>query len=325
MDKTVTLLQGFIESYDLEHVCRFWVDNETDDFDRYWVYMVLDKGWYYSTKPDFIVRRMKQGLKSEIRKYLGLDVEVGITFEDCSDADSINESISQNFKRRLLTYDFDEEIKNIFDYEINAYLYTNLSDFISDVCDILSNNLIDSISDYTPTPKEKDELYYYFVGQFSNKIKQEYVKTLKNRANESVKKIIVTETQYKRLFEEKKTKKEMFQELIDEKLEYIKNSCEKHIIPNDISFTSCDFVDMIESIKVVEVDTMTGARTDMEGNLYDTTPSIYIKVMINYSTIRNYYDFDDVIYDIKYGLKKSTGLPLVFDYRTNNLNQNKEW
>jgi hypothetical protein len=325
MDKTVTLLQGFIESYDLEHVCRLWVDDEADENGDYWVYMVLDKSWYLTTKPDFIVRRMKQGLKSEIRKYLGLDVEVGITFEDCGDADSINESISQNFKRRLLIYDFDEEIKNIFDYEINTYLYTNLGDFISDVCDILANNLIDSISDYTPTPKEKDELYYYFIEEFSNKIKQEYVKTLKNRANKSVKQIIVTETQYKRLFEEKKPKKEMFQELIDEKLEYIKNSCEKDIIPNDISFTSCEFVDMIESIKVVEVDTMTGARTDMEGNLYDTTPSIYIKVMINYSTIRNYYDFDDVIYDIKYGLKKSTGLPIVFHYRTNNLNQNKEW
>ena len=325
MDKTVTLLQGFIESYDLEHVCRFWVDDEADENGDYWVYMVLDKKWYWATKPNFIVSRMKQGLKSEIRKYLGLDIEVGITFEDCGDDNSINESISQNLKRRLSSYDFDEEIKNIFDYEINAYLYSNLGDFISDVCDILVNNLIDSISDYTPTPKEKDDLYYYFVEEFSNKIKQEYIKTLKNRANESVKKIIVTETQYKRLFEEKKPKKELFQELINEKLEYIKKSCEKDIIPNDISFTSCEWADMIESITVDEINMMTGARTDMEGNLYDTTPSLYIKVIINYSTIRNYYDFDNVIYDIQYGLKKSTGLPLVFTYRTNNLKQNKEW
>ena len=83
---------------------------------------------------------------------------------------------------------------------------------------------------------------------------------------------------------------------------------------------------MIESIKVDEMNMMTGARTDMYGNKYDSTPSIFIKLTINYQTIRNYHDFDEVIFDIKHMLRKSTGgLPIVLDYRTNNLKTTNEW
>jgi hypothetical protein len=266
---------------------------------------------------------MRQGLKEDIKNWTGIEVSyVGSITRKCNGL--VNESISPNLKRRVMMYDFNEELNNVLGYEINPHLYTNVGDYISDVCDIMVNNLIDGISDYAPTPKEKDELYYYFVGQFSSKIKKEYDKTIKQITNESVKKIIITETQYKKLFEQKLSKIEMFQELIDEKLEHIKNTCENNILLNDVSLTSCEYVDIIESIKVVDVDVMTGERTDMEGKLYDTTPSIYIKIIINYFNIRSYYDFDDVTYDIKYGLKKSTGLPLIFDYRTNNLNKMKQ-
>ena len=82
---------------------------------------------------------------------------------------------------------------------------------------------------------------------------------------------------------------------------------------------------MIDSIKVDEVNMMTGARTDMDGNMYDSTPSIYVKLMINYSNLRDRYDFDEITYDLRHILKKSTGgLPIIFDYRTNNINKIKE-
>lgn len=331
MGKTVKLLEKFLSSYELENVCRIWVDNEPDDHDNYWVYMVLDKDWYYSSKPDFIVRRMKQGLRELINNYLGLyNIQVGITFEDCGIKDSINEEISPRLKRRITLYDFNEELRNVLDYEINAYLYTNVSDFISDVCDTMYNNLVDSFRDYKPTPKENDELYYFLVYQFSEKIKNYYDRTLKRRANESVKKIIVTESQYKRLFEQKQTKIEMFQDLINDKLEYIRGFCNEDLSAEnyggDVGFGSCDNVAVIDSIKVDEVDTMTGARTDMSGNLYDSTPSIYIKFTINYDAIITQYDFDDVVYDLKHMLRKSTGgLSIVFDYRTKRLNSIKDW
>jgi hypothetical protein len=240
--------------------------------------------------------------------------------------------ISTNLKRRLLTFNFDEELKTILEYEMNAYLYNRPVDFIEDVCDNLVNNLIDTISDYIPTPKERDELYYYFVSQFSDKIHKEFKKAhnSKRQTNESVKKIIVTESQYRRLFEQKQTKVDVFQELINDKLEYIRGFCDQSLSAEeyrgDVGFGSCDGLEIIDSIKVDEVNVMTGGRTDMDGNLYDVTPSIYIKLTINYSNIRNHYHFDNIVYDLKHILKKSTGgLPIVFDYRTKNLNKNKEW
>jgi hypothetical protein len=63
----------------------------------------------------------------------------------------------------------------------------------------------------------------------------------------------------------------------------------------------------------------------MDGNMYDSTPSIYVKLMINYSNIRDRYDFDEITYDLRHILKKSTGgLPIIFDYRTNNISKIKE-
>jgi hypothetical protein len=240
--------------------------------------------------------------------------------------------ISTNLKRRILTFNFDEELKNILEYEMNAFLYNRPVDFIEDVCDNLVNNLIDTISDYIPTPKERDELYYYFVSQFSDKIHKEFKKahSSKRQTNESIKKIIVTESQYRRLFEQKSSKIEVFQDLIDDKLEYIRGFCSEELsaeeYSGDVGFASCDDIAVINSIKVDEVNMMTGSRTDMSGNPYDSTPSIYIKLTIDYTDIRSHSSFDDIVYDLKHILKKSTGgLPIVFDYRTRNLNKNKEW
>ena len=143
-------------------------------------------------------------------------------------------------------------------------------------------------------------------------------------------KIIVTESQYQRLFEQKKPKIELFQDLIDNGLEYIRGFCDETLsaenYSGDVGFGSCDVVDMIDSIKVDEVNMMKGARTDMEGNMYDSTPSIYVKLTINFTNIKEYVDFDDIVYDLKHFLRKSTGgLPIVLDYRINNLNKNREW
>jgi hypothetical protein len=328
MNKTITLLEKFLKHYTMEGTCGFLVQPDEDGGIPS-VYIIFDLDWLkeIQTKPDFVARRMIQGLKEAIKNWTGIEVSyVGSITRKCNGL--VNESISPNLKRRVMMYDFNEELNNVLGYEINPHLYTNVGDYISDVCDIMVNNLIDGISDYAPTPKEKDELYYYFVGQFSSKIKKDYDKTIKQITNESVKKIIITETQYKKLFEQKLSKIEMFQELIDEKLEYIRGFCDKDLdaenYSGDVGFESCDEVEIIDSIKVDEVNMMTGARTDMDGNMYDSTPSIYVKLIINYSSLRDRYDFDAVTYDIKYGLKKSTGLPLILDYRTNNLNKMKQ-
>jgi len=123
------------------------------------------------------------------------------------------------------------------------------------------------------------------------------------------------------LTEQKVSKKEMFQELINEKLEYIKKNCEEYdstSYSDGIGIGTCNVVDIVDNIVVDEVNMMSSARTDMSGKLYDVTPSIYLKLIINLHSATKIYDFDDLVYDLKHMIRKSTGLMVIFDYRINN-------
>jgi hypothetical protein len=125
----------------------------------------------------------------------------------------------------------------------------------------------------------------------------------------------------KTITEQKVSKKELFQEIIDDNLEYIKKYCNELNADNyasHISFSTCDYVDIIDGISVDEVVMISGTRTDMEQKMYDTTPGIYLKLTINLHSATKMSDFDELIYDLKHILRKSTGLLVVFDYRINN-------
>jgi hypothetical protein len=434
MDKTIKLLEEFLKDYTMEGACGFWVQPDEEGGTPS-VYIVLDLDWIQSiqTKPDFVARRMRQGLKEDIKNWTGVDVHyVGSTAKKCDNTKDINESVSTYLRRRFSVDKMKEDIDNIVDYELNpcefdnvddfiseacdllAYRYfedsklsdeeskklypsfvnlfeehltkvynkrcvkglreslspsvrrrlsfdeykesldnlmedslnpcsfDNVGEFISEVCDIMVYNLVEDLGEEV-SPRDKDNLYYYFVDTFGEYIANYYKKECNEEyTNESIinwelwhkvkgtnKKIIVTESQYNRLFEQKKSKVEMFQDLINDKLEYIRGFCNKDLdaenYSGDVGFETCAELEMIDSIKVDEVNMMTGARTDMDGNMYDSTPSIYVKLMINYSNLRDRYDFDEITYDLKNILKNSTGkLPIVFDYRTNNINKIKE-
>jgi hypothetical protein len=131
-------------------------------------------------------------------------------------------------------------------------------------------------------------------------------------------KYIITESQYKTLIEQKASKKEMFQDLIDEKLEYIKKNCVEYDSTSydyGIGIGTCNVVDIVDNIVVDEVNMMSSARTDMEGNMYDVTPGIHLKLIVNLHSATKIYDFDDLVYDLKHMLRKSSGgLMVVFDY-----------
>ena len=124
------------------------------------------------------------------------------------------------------------------------------------------------------------------------------------------------------LKEQKSDKREMFQEMINEKLDYIRKGCNDlshESFPNDISFSSCDVIDTVDSITVNEITVISSARTDMSGEPYDVTPGLYIKLTINISSAKKIFDFDDLVYDLKHMLRKSSGgLMVVFDYVINN-------
>jgi hypothetical protein len=135
-------------------------------------------------------------------------------------------------------------------------------------------------------------------------------------------KIEIDSEEQENLNEQKSNKQELFQELVNDKLEDIKKQCDElssDTFTNEVGFDTCHDAEVVDSITVNEVNIMTAARTDMYGNMYDQTPSIYVKLTINFSSAKPQYDFDDIIYDLKWMLKKSTGkLPIVLDYRTNN-------
>jgi len=333
MDKTINILEEFLKDYTMEGVCGFWVQPDEDGGIPS-VYIVLDLDWLQSspTKPDFVARRMRQGLKEDIKNWTGIDVSyVGSTAKKCGTIKNIDESISPYLRRRLSFENIKQDIENLVDYELNPCEFSNIGDFVAEACDMLVYSYVEDleVSFQKVSSREKDTLYYFLVDSFGNHLANVYKQRCVKGLKESKKRIIVTESQYRRLFEEKKTKKEVFQELIDEKLQYIKDSCENissESFPNDVGFTSCDNVDTIESIKVTDVKVLTGTRTDMYGNQYDSTPSIFIKLKIDYTSVKGHENFDEIIFDIKHMLRKSTGgLQIVFDYEQQNLTTNREW
>ena len=328
MDKTIKLLEEFLKYYTMEGACGFWVQPDEDGGIPS-VYIIFDLDWLQSlqTKPDFVARRMRQGLKEDIKNWTGVDVPyVGSTAKKCDNIKDINESVSTYLRRRFSFEDMKENIDSIVDYELNPCQFSDVGDFIAEACDMLSYNCLEEIQ---VSPKDKDGFYVALVDLFGEYLVSIYEKRCVKGLKESKKRIIVTESQYKRLFEQKKSKLDMFQDLINDKLEYIRGFCSKDLdaenYSGDVGFEACSEVEMIDSIKVDEVNMMTGARTDMDGNMYDSTPSIYVKLMVNYSNLRDRYDFDEITYDLRHILKKSTGgLPIVFDYRTNNISKIKE-
>ena len=86
-DRQVSLIQNFLKDFEIEGICGFWVDDDRDDHDSIWVYIILDLDWLNdnqeSTKPGFVANRMRNGVKGEIKKFLGIDVMVGSIAKRC--------------------------------------------------------------------------------------------------------------------------------------------------------------------------------------------------------------------------------------------------
>ena len=85
MDKNVKLLEKFMENFDMDGICGFWIDDEEDIDDKYWVYIIIDRDFIEGTKPGFVAQRLRNHLKSEIKKFTNIDVEIGTTSRRCSE------------------------------------------------------------------------------------------------------------------------------------------------------------------------------------------------------------------------------------------------
>jgi hypothetical protein len=136
-------------------------------------------------------------------------------------------------------------------------------------------------------------------------------------------KYILTESQYNLIVESQKYK-QLFQDLIDADLSYIRNECEKENenYVRDVSDYSCDQVEQVERIVVTDAEWITVKHSNRE------TEEKYmsVKIMIYYSSIRRgNLDADDLTYDLELMIRKSTGMPFILNYESTNTNTSFEW
>jgi hypothetical protein len=196
-EKTVKILESFLETYTMEGVCSFFVDSEED---RISVYIVLDLDWVNKefTKPGFVANRMRSALKEEIKKYTGLDVYVGSTARKCEE--NINESLSIYLRRRLSFENMKQDIDNLVDYELNPCEFNDIGDFIAEACDMLSYNYLEDLRQVSP--KDRDTFYTSLVDLFGKYLVNIYKKRCIKGFKESKNTYMVTKLQYNKLLNE---------------------------------------------------------------------------------------------------------------------------
>ena len=227
-EKTVNLLESFLSDKQVDGVCGYIVDPDGEGPIQVIVVLDIDYIQEANTKPGFIARMIREGVKQEIKKWIGLDVYVGSTAKKCENK-SISESMSPHVRRRLDFNVLKQEINNIVDYELSVSCDSPVGEFIGEACDMLNERVLDDIVASTNVKvslKEKDELYFYLVNTFGNYLAKKYKVRCADKISESKKKYVVTESQYKNLLEgsteedsieDSKKFYKLFKKIIDEK------------------------------------------------------------------------------------------------------------
>ena len=134
---------------------------------------------------------------------------------------------------------------------------------------------------------------------------------------------IITEQQYNLILESQKNI-EVFQEIIDDKLNYIRRVCEKGAddYEGDVGEESCNQIEQVEKVVVTNADWVTVTHSNRpEEHKYMT-----INIMIYYSSIRRgQMDADDLAYDLEKILRTKTTMPILLNYESTNTNKTFEW
>jgi hypothetical protein len=137
-------------------------------------------------------------------------------------------------------------------------------------------------------------------------------------------KYIITESQYNLILESKKYI-QLFQEIIDTKLKYIRKVCEMGAedYEGDVGDESCRQIEDISKIEVTDADWVTIKHS----NRPQEEKYMHVKIMVYYSSIRQYgnFDADDLSYDLEQMIRKSTAMPFILNYDTTNTNKNFDW
>jgi len=262
--------------------------------------------------PFFLPQLMIPGIVAGAARAVNKILKPGLT-ETESYKTFWGKSILRAFKLAEGDLDLEDPLSKIF------FISDGLMTMMDDKYKVKFARYIADLADEKPDDEEVPE--YFVENELRNWVNDKFVLDPPLPPKTSPNQDLDLDDQ-ETLQEQKSDRKEVFQELINEKLDYIKKGCNDishESFPNDISFSSCDVIDNVDSITVDEINMISGSRTDMDGNMYETTPGLYIKITFNISSARTGYGYEDLIYDLKYLIRKSSGgLMVVFDYKTRN-------
>lgn len=108
----IKILNNFLENYNMEGVCGFWLEEERGDEDEIWVYMIIDLDFIKKLQliPNLIGSGLRNKLKKAIKDYTGFDVQVGSTSKKC---DMIKEyKITESQLQKIVKQKLNEQEDN---------------------------------------------------------------------------------------------------------------------------------------------------------------------------------------------------------------------
>jgi len=108
-EKTIKLLESFLSTKEVDGVCGYMVDPDGEGPIQVIVVLDIDYIQEANTKPGFIAKMIRAGVKQEIKKWIGLDVYIGSTAKKC------DESITESKKKYIVTESQLERLKEYFD------------------------------------------------------------------------------------------------------------------------------------------------------------------------------------------------------------------
>ena len=186
-EKTIKLLESFLSDKEVDGVCGYMVDPDGEGPIQVIVILDIDYIQAANTKPGFVARMIREGVRQEMKKWLGLDVYVGSMAKKCDSIEPLSESMSPHVKRRLDDGEVLDELNTILDYDLDLGAFSDATDCVEEVCDLLNERLLDYIWEQTGRKvslKEKDELYWYLHKKFGGYINRRYRET--HDLNESI-------------------------------------------------------------------------------------------------------------------------------------------
>jgi hypothetical protein len=83
--KTVRVLETFLSELEVDGVCGYIVDPDGEGPIQVIVVLDIDYIKEANTKPGFVGKMIREGVKHEIQKWLGIDVFVGSTAKKCNE------------------------------------------------------------------------------------------------------------------------------------------------------------------------------------------------------------------------------------------------